>query len=525
MAEPFPEKEIDELYELPDGWIWVRLSDVINDFQPGFACGARDDRGYVQLRMNNIGLDGRLVLEKTLRVPIEKTNMGKYNLRIGDILFNNTNSVELIGKTALFMDEVKNCVFSNHITRIRPDTQLINSKYLLNVFINDYNRGIFRMMCHRFVGQAGISRKKLLEHTLPLPPIPEQHRIVAKLESLLAQVNRSKDHLVEVPLLIKRFRQSVLAAACSGRLTEDWRREHPDVEPASELLNRIREERIRRYDEECRKAEAEGRRKPKKPKNLEVLEVDTEGLPELPEGWVWCKIENFIRDFQPGFACGARDDRGYVQLRMNNIGLDGSVVLEKTLRVPIEKTNIEKYNLRMGDILFNNTNSVELIGKTALFRDEIQNCVFSNHITRIRPDVRVVTPKFLLYLFNDTYNKGIFQMMCHRFVGQAGISREKLLEHTLPLPPLLEQRAIAERVERVFHFADEVEQRVAAATTHANQLTQSTLARAFRGELVPQDPNDESVSVLLERIKQERAKNEMEKKTGKRKTETLLDYC
>ncbi len=65
MAESDPEKEIEVAYELPEGWVWVRLSDVINDFQPGFACGARDDRGYVQLRMNNIGLDGRVVLEKT----------------------------------------------------------------------------------------------------------------------------------------------------------------------------------------------------------------------------------------------------------------------------------------------------------------------------------------------------------------------------------------------------------------------------------------------------------------------------
>jgi type I restriction enzyme S subunit len=102
---------MEEPYKLPDGWVWARLSDVINDFQPGFACGARDDRGYVQLRMNNIGLDGKVVLDKTLKVPTEKTNMEKYNLRMGDILFNNTNSVELIGKTALFMDEINDCVF------------------------------------------------------------------------------------------------------------------------------------------------------------------------------------------------------------------------------------------------------------------------------------------------------------------------------------------------------------------------------------------------------------------------------
>lgn len=74
---------MEEPYKLPDGWAWARLSDVINDFQPGFACGVRDDRGYIQLRMNNIGLDGKVVLDKTLKVPTEKTNMEKYNLRRG----------------------------------------------------------------------------------------------------------------------------------------------------------------------------------------------------------------------------------------------------------------------------------------------------------------------------------------------------------------------------------------------------------------------------------------------------------
>ena len=83
-----------------------------------------------------------------------------------------------------------------------------------------------------------------------LPPLAEQHRIVAKLEALLAQVNTAKDHLAAVPPIIKRFRQSVLAAACTGRLTEDWRREHPDVEPANELLERIREGRVRKYEDE-----------------------------------------------------------------------------------------------------------------------------------------------------------------------------------------------------------------------------------------------------------------------------------
>lgn len=516
MAEPDPEKEIEVAYELSDGWMWVRLSDVINDFQPGFACGARDDHGYVQLRMNNIGLDGCVVLEKTLRVPIEKTNMGKYNLRIGDILFNNTNSVELIGKTALFRDEVQNCVFSNHITRIRPYTRLINSKYLLNVFINDYNNGIFRMMCHRFVGQAGISRKKLLEHTFPLPPLPEQHRIVAKLEALLAQVNRSKDHLAKVPLLIKRFRQSVLAAACSGRLTEDWRREHPDVEPALELLNRIREERIRRYNEECRKAEAEGRRKPK---NNEPQVVDTEGLPELPEGWLWTKLGDLNETTSGGTP--KRSNKDYYG---GDIPWLKSGELEDNVITKAEET-ITELGLKKSSAKIFPTGTLLIalygatVGKTGKLAIESAT---NQAICGIFNEGQVFYDQYLWHYLISFRNNLIEKS----FGGaQPNISQGIIQNLNVPLPPLAEQRVIVEQVETLFHFADEVEQRVAAATTHTNHLTQSILARTFRGELVPQDPCDEPASVLLERIKQERAKNEMEKKTGKRKTKTLLDYC
>ena len=506
MAEPDPEKEIEVAYELPDGWMWVRLSDVINDFQPGFACGARDDRGYVQLRMNNIGLDGRVVLEKTLKVPIEKTNMEKYNLRMGDILFNNTNSVELIGKTALFRDEVQKCVFSNHITRIRSDTRLINSKYLLNVFINGYNRGIFQMMCHRFVGQAGISRKKLLEHTFPLPPLHEQHRIVTKLETLLAQVNRSKDHLAKVPPLIKRFRQSVLAAACSGRLTEDWRREHPDVEQASELLNRIREERIQRYDEECRKAEAEGRRQSKKPKNIELKKYETNEMNAVPINWAFVNLD-FIstkvtdgEHLRPNVA-----PKGIPFLSAKDVR-DDAISFENPLYV--SKADSMKFRARCnpekGDILIVSRGAT--VGRTCIVNTVKEFCLLGSVI--LIKVVDSVLSKYVLFTVKSLEVQKKLDDMSGSTAQQA-IYLKDVKKLDFFLPPLPEQHEIVKRLETLFHFADEVEQRVAAATDHTNHLTQSILARAFLGELVPQDPHDEPASVLLEQIKQERAKNGM----------------
>jgi len=499
---------MEKPYELPEGWMWTRLEscvDILDAQRIPINSEEREKRkGNIPYygATGQIGwIDGHLFDEELVLLGED-----------GAPFFENTKSVAytITGKSWV----------NNHAHVLRAVKEL-TSNYFLCHYLNsfDYNGYV-----------KGTTRLKLNQsnmRTIPilLPPLPEQHRIVSRLESLLSQVNTAKEHLDNVPPLMKQFRQSVLVAACSGRLTEDWRREHPDVEPASELLKRILEERIRRYEEECRKAKEAGRRKPKKPDNLKLHEIESEDLLELPEGWIWCKLGDIIIDFQPGFACGTRDERGYVQLRMNNIGLNGKVVLEKTLKVPIEKTNLEKYDLRFGDILFNNTNSVELIGKTVLFREEIENCTFSNHITRIRPDKWLINSEFFLNLFINEFNKGVFRMMCHRFVGQAGISREKLLNHKLPLPPFSEQQVIVERLDKLFHFADEVEQRYQKAHAHLEKLTQSILAKAFRGELVPQDPNDEPASVLLERIKQERAKKEKDKKARKKKSKTLLDYC
>ena len=501
---------MEELYELPEGWTFASLGEV-GEYINGraFKPSEWEDKGLPIIRIQN--LTG--TSSKFNRCSNEVED--RYYVKNGDLLISWSASL------GVFIWDGSDALLNQHIFRVEPNHDLVTKKFLF--YASKYVIRELEKKTHG-TGMVHVTKGMFEETKIPLPPLNEQHRIVTKLEALLAHVNTSNDHLANVPPLIKRFRQSVLAAACSGRMTEDWRREHPDVEPASELLKRIQEKRIRLYEKECQKAKTEGRKKPKKPKNLEPQEVDITRLPELPEEWVWCKLKDILNGFQPGFACGVRDDRGYVQLRMNNIGLDGKVVLEKTLRVPIERTNQEKYNLRWGDLLFNNTNSVELIGKTALFRDEVQNCVFSNHITRIRPDIRLVNSEYLLNLFIDDYNKGVFRLMCHRFVGQAGISREKLLEHILPLPPSLEQHAVVERVEDLFKFADKVEQCVATATTHANQLTKSLLAKAFRGELVPQDPNGEPATVLLERIKKEKAEQKEMKKAQKRKAKTLLDF-
>ena len=106
----------------------------------------------------------------------------------------------------------------------------------------------------------------------------------------------------------------------------------------------------------------------------------------LPEGWRWVKLEDVLEDIQPGFACGERDENGIIQLRMNNVNTSGSIDLDEHIRVPNFFVKGEKYLLKPDDVLFNNTNSVELVGKSALFCGYDEPVVYSNHFTRLRPN-------------------------------------------------------------------------------------------------------------------------------------------
>ena len=112
----------NEKPSLPRGWRWLKLADVIAEAQPGFACGERDGAGIVQLRMNNVTTRGEIYLHRVLRVPAALTDLSRFSLQPGDILFNNTNSVELVGKTALFRGHPEPVVYSNHFTRLRNKT-------------------------------------------------------------------------------------------------------------------------------------------------------------------------------------------------------------------------------------------------------------------------------------------------------------------------------------------------------------------------------------------------------------------
>ncbi|ASJ11261.1 hypothetical protein A3L12_08120 [Thermococcus sp. P6] len=186
-------KEVKGPYELPEGWRWVKLKDVIKEIKSGFACSKSNEveNGIPHLRSNNIGF-GNLDFSNVVYLPPELVDLEIYSLKKGDVLFNNTNSKELVGRAALVIKDME-CGFSNHITRIRVDKSLILPEFLTYAINYLWVTGYFLRISTKWIGQAGVNNQKLKATKIPLPPLEEQKRIVARIEELFSKIDRMKE--------------------------------------------------------------------------------------------------------------------------------------------------------------------------------------------------------------------------------------------------------------------------------------------------------------------------------------------
>jgi len=155
----------------------VPLAELIPDVKPGFAVGERDPEGVIQVRMNNVDLHGNLDIDGVIRVPATPKQVADCSLKAGDVLFNNTNSTELVGKSALFRGHSEPVTFSNHFTRLRVSQQRLDPRYLARWLTKQQRMRVFEGLCTRWVGQSAVRAEKLLALEIPLPPLPEQKRI------------------------------------------------------------------------------------------------------------------------------------------------------------------------------------------------------------------------------------------------------------------------------------------------------------------------------------------------------------
>lgn len=334
--------------------------------------------------------------------------------------------------------------------------------------------------------------------TFPLPPLAEQERIAARAAQLLERTARVRDRLAKVRTTVRRMRQAVLAAACSGRLTADWRSEQTGVLPFFEILARRLAARGRRFDAECRSAASAGQKPPRRPRNLapgpwEAPEALV--LPDLPAGWAWVALGDALERVQQGTSVrsearsgessGERTPDGIPVLRMPNIQ-EGEIDLRNLKYVPLAAADLSSFRLRRGDILFNRTNSPELVGKAAVFEADLQ-AIFASYLLRLVCDERLVQPRYVCFWINSPWGRAWARAVRTDCVSQSNINGSKLLAMPLPAPPLAEQREIVRRIEALFALAARTEERLAAAVSRVERLPRTILSRALGGELVPKE--------------------------------------
>lgn len=222
----------------------------------------------------------------------------------------------------------------------------------------------------------------------------------------------------------------------------------------------------------------------------------------LPEGWRLTEIRDVIQDLRYGTSkkCDYDID-GTAVLRIPNIGDARNIDLSDLKYAQFDAIELNKLSLNQGDVLVIRSNgSVDLVGKCAVVGKESEGLLFAGYLMRLRFDLGRVLPDYAAFSISSPAVRQIIEMIAKSTSGVNNMNSEELRSLPLPLPSLDEQHEIVRRVETLFAFADRLEARLAAACNAAEKLAPSLLAKAFRGELVAQDPNDEPASELLRRL-------------------------
>lgn len=350
-------------------------------------------------------------------------------------------------------------VLNQHIFRVEFSEELFD-KLFLRFAINQKLEELIGK-AHGGVGLRHVTKSKFEETEIPLPPLAEQRRIVAKLEALTARTARARSDLKRVPILAERQRQAILVSAFSGRLTAGWRGD--------------------------------------------PLECNADAL---PRGWSVIPFgELCVEGPSNGWSPPSSDSAaGALSLKLTattsgTLRLDDAAVK----RIATTPPPHSKYWLKDGDLLIQRANALEHVGATAIFAGPDHTYIYPDLMMRVRMS-DAVTTRYCWRFLNSSEARTYFR---RNATGTAGnmpkINGQTLRSLPIRVPPEAERAEIVRRIDHAFAEIDRLVAEATAARCLLDRLDQAILSKAFRGELVPQDPADEAASALLDRIRAERA--------------------
>ncbi len=409
-------------YKLPEGWRWVRLGEVCTLIESGFAFRKKGapEGDLLHLRPYNIAEDGTLDLSQRFYVPSSLRSARHKFLQPGDVLFNNTNSVELVGKTALVREPLE-AAFSNHITLLRPDTTKAEGAWIALVLLALWHQGFFANLCNKWIGQAGINTETLRSVLIPLPPLEEQRRIVARVEELMSRIREAKRLRQEAKEEAERLWQSILSETFPKPGTE------------------------------------------------------------LPEGWRWVRLGDVAKIYAGSPAPQGEQyfrEGKWPFVRVQDLGRYGQTTCLKETADYVNEYALQKYRLRLakaGTILFPKSGAAILTNSRAILGVD---AYIVSHLAAIEPLSDRLDTYWAYFWLCTVDMKEFIDNPSYPSLRLSEIS--KLI---IPLPPLEEQHRIVAHLQDVQEKIRALKEVQAQTEAELKRLEQAILDKAFRGEL------------------------------------------
>ncbi|MBU0663399.1 MAG: restriction endonuclease subunit S [Proteobacteria bacterium] len=480
-------KDYEKLGPLPEKWESLVLKEVVSKLVDGsHNPPSKKESGFPMLSARNIE-NNQIVFDNFRFISEDDFEKEHARTRIepGDVLL---TIVGTIGRSAVVPTGLKDFALQRSVAVLTPNGVL--PKYLMYQLQAPFIQRHF-IKNARGTAQKGVYLKTLGQTPIRVAPLEQQKRIVAEIEKQFSRLDEAVANLKRVKANLKRYKAAVLKAAIEGKLTEEWRKQHPDVEPASKLLERILAKRRQKWQEaELAKMKAKGKL-PKddnwKKKYGVVTKIsmgEVGQLPDLPSSWVYIRLGELINE--PKYGTSKKCDygtKGVGVLRIPNV-VNGFIDSRDLKFAEFDEKECQIYDLAEGDILTIRSNgSVSLVGKCALIKKQDEKYLYAGYLIRLRPIKEVLFSEYLVNCFSSLLLRKQIEFKAKSTSGVNNINSGELQSLIVPVCSKEEQAVILNEVDRRLSVVSVIDGLLDTNLHRAERLRQAILSKAFSGVL------------------------------------------
>jgi type I restriction enzyme, S subunit len=461
---------------VPTNWPKVTLGDVITGFEAGRNLRASSlpasETEFGVLKISAVSWGKFQPQENKALLPGDRP-MPRELVRKGDLLISRANTTELVGAPVLVDRDYDNLMLPDKILRVRYNERIVDPRYLLYALrTKEARTHIEEQATGTSDSMRNLSQPKLSAVPIPLAPLDEQRHIADKLDQLLAAVDTCKARLDAIPAILKRLRQSVLAAACSGQLTDEWRHGRPFSESAENFLQKLLTQR----EQVWIRSSAMEYRRPNEPDRTE--------LPNHPDSWVIASMDELTtritsgsRDWSKYYGSGTGTFLMAQNVRPGRLDLSFRQMVDP----PANDRDRLRSQVNKGDLLVTIVGANT--GDVCPVTDELADHYVCQSVALMRPIEADLCSFLNLWLNSSAHGRKQYQRYIYG-EGRPHLSFDQLRMTPVAVPPPEEQQEIVRRVQSLLNQADRLEMKVSAARARVDESTKGLLAKAFCGDLV-----------------------------------------